>query len=500
MPETARPSRLGAFFGRVVRGDWGGAARAAAWPVGLLLAVATALAVPSYGQEPGEVAVGFADRLRIALALLLQSVGGDFEVAEAGDPLFGSGGGTGGGDGGAVSLVPLTVTVLWIVALLIGARVLRTRTAGVAGAAGTAGLEAAVRVALLVTAAVLVLGLSAQPTVQGVEVSSSPLLAALGALVLSLAVTAAAVYREDAAGRPAVPPAVRVLLRATGTAVRALAVVLVLCSLTAFVVLARVDGLDETLDLDDAEVPALLVALFLLPNLAVTALGLGWGAPVEAEGGSASAFGGGYEHESFGLAELGDAYGGWAVTGALALGTVCALTVGIMTARRCADRREQLLSAGVFFALFLLLAGLAGVDAEAAGGSSMYGTGGSGTFEAGPAIPETLLFGTLWLAAAVWAGPHLARLLGLRAGTPFPAGLPGPEGPASPAVPSASSAASVPPAPSMPSAPPVPSVSPVPTESVGAAEASAAGASGGADPGPHHRVHRVHRALAHPVR
>ena len=49
-----------------------------------------------------------------------------------------------------------------------------------------AGLEAAVRITLVATAAVLVLGLFAQPEIEGVSVSSSPLLAALGALVISL--------------------------------------------------------------------------------------------------------------------------------------------------------------------------------------------------------------------------------------------------------------------------------------------------------------------------
>ena len=137
-PVPARPSPVGAFFGRAFRGDWGGSALAALWPVGLLFVAGVALAVPSYGQggqDEGDF-VGFGDRLGLAFAALLQGLGGGFKVAE-----------TNGGDStgdfqsaeGAltVTLVPLAVTALFVGALVIGVRLLRTRlvTRGAYGSA-----------------------------------------------------------------------------------------------------------------------------------------------------------------------------------------------------------------------------------------------------------------------------------------------------------------------------------------------------------------------------
>lgn len=50
LPGPAAPSPFGALLGRAFRGDWAGSAKAAAWPTGLILALAVALAIPSYGQ------------------------------------------------------------------------------------------------------------------------------------------------------------------------------------------------------------------------------------------------------------------------------------------------------------------------------------------------------------------------------------------------------------------------------------------------------------------
>ncbi|MFD5077403.1 hypothetical protein [Streptomyces sp. NPDC058371] len=461
-PVPARPSVVGAFFGRTFTGDWAGAAQAALWPVGLLLISAVALAIPSYGQGD-EVVVGFGDRMRIALALLLQAFGGGFEVKEASGPGFGGSGAGFASDlsgGGELSLIPLTVTALWLAALFVGVRMLRTRLALRAPRAATDGLEAAVRVVLLVTAAVLVLGLFAQPTVAGmVTVSSSPWLAALGALLLGLAVAGGVLHRDDLAQWLAARPGARTCVRATGTALRALAVVLALCSVVAFVCLAQVDDLGELSDLDGSDVSPLLAALLVLPNLALLALGLSWGAPVEVEAGGNSPFGGGYERRGLGLPELGDAVNSWAVAGALALGLVCALTLGAMAARRSADRREQLLAAGIFFGLFLLLAGIGGFSTQVAGGPSDYGSGygsdygadygsgsgpgagfgsGSGdavagTVSAGVSLTDALLFGALWVFVAALLAPYLLRMAGVRTGPVAPQVSPVPPMPGAPA-------------------------------------------------------------------
>lgn len=463
-PVPARPSPVGAFFGRAFRGDWGGSALAALWPVGLLFAAALALAIPSYGQgtQDEEDFVGFADRLGLALAGLLQGLGGGFEASEArgGDYAsdFQSAEGT-----ITLTLVPLTVTVLFIGALFIGVRQLRTRLAargayagGYAGAypggyggtyAGpggpgalpggsrTAGLEAAVRVTLLVTAAVLLLGLFAQPEIVLAEVSTSPWRAALGALLLTAAVSVGLLQRDDLAAWLAVRPGPRALFRATGTAVRAMAIVLALCSLVVFVVLAANDEWQTEWEED---LNPLLLVLLILPNLAVHLLGLSWGASIEGEAGrtpytddssfggdssgefglvESSPYGGGYEREAFGLSELGNAVNSWAVVGALVLGAVCALILGVLAARRSSGRGEQLLAAGVFFGLFLLLAGISGFGMEASGSATTDFSrefSAAGQADVGLDIPEVLLFGLLWIFGAAFLAPYLVQMTGAR--------------------------------------------------------------------------------------
>ncbi|MBT2368775.1 PT domain-containing protein [Streptomyces sp. ISL-10] len=422
-PSPVAPSPVAAFVGRALRGDWAASVRAALWPTGLLLVLATALAVPSYGQED-EVVVGWSDRLRIALALLMQGLGGGFELTAADGAGFGTGGSSsdggrfswgngsdGYGDGSgfsgsgtdalaqgsaSLSLVPLTVTVLWIAALCLGARMLRARGAG---------LDAAVRVSLSVTAAVLVLGLFAQPEVAGIEVSSSPLLAALGALVLSAAVTAGVLQRDDLADWLAQRPAARSTVRAFGTAIRALAVVIALCSLVGFTVYASNDDVDGT---------ALLIALPLLPNIGFTVLGLSWGVPVTYDvRGDVGMVGSGAEHGGFGLGEISDLWGGGAVAGAVGLGVVSALTLGVWAARRSADRREQL-SAGAFaLGLVLLFTGVSGVSTELAGALADFS--GQGVSEIAPSVPDALLFGLLWVGGATFLGPYVLRLVGQQA-------------------------------------------------------------------------------------
>lgn len=451
VPGPVQPSPVGEFFGRVFRGDWLSSVKAAAWPAGLLLVMAVALAIPSYGQDD-EVVVGWSDRLRIALAMLLQGFGGGFEMkASGGSSPFGSDSGSGSGSGSSggifgdsgtdamgaasLSLVPLTVTLLWIGALYLGARMLRTRGAG---------LEAAARLSLLVSGLVLVLGLFAQPEIQGVEISSSPLLAALGALAISLAVTCGVLQRDDLAAWLAQRPGARSAVRAFGTAVRALGAVVALCSLVGFVAYATTDGVDGT---------ALLIALPILPNIGFAVLGLSWGAPVKFDvQGQFSMVGSSAESGSFGLSEIGDVWGNGAVAGALSLGVVCALTLGVWAARRSADRREQLLAAGFSLGLVLLFTGVSGVSAKLAGGLADWG--GQGTSEFAPSVPDALLFGLLWVGAATFLGPYVLRLVGQQALVP-----PAPPAPPMPPAygPGAGYApgASAPADPALPGAPPV---------------------------------------------
>ncbi|MGW7464841.1 hypothetical protein ACWGJT_09050 [Streptomyces xantholiticus] len=408
-PGPVQPSPLAVFLGRALRGDWLSAAKAALWPAGLLLVLAIALAVPSYDQGD-EVVVGWSDRLRIALALLLQGVGGDLELKVAGPSQFGPDGygsdfGSGGSYGSdsamddlaqgaaSLSLVPLTVTALLIAALWLGARMLRGRGEG---------LEAAVRVSVLVTGVVLVLGLFAQPEIMGVQVSSSPVLAALGALVISLVVTAGVLQRDQLAAWLAARPAARSAVRGLGTAVGAVCTVVALCSLVGFVVYAATDDVDGT---------ALLLALPILPNIGFAVLGLSWGVPVEYSFQGPSGWGGSaVERGNVGLGEIGDEWGGGAVTGVLALGVVCALAIGLWAARRSADRREQVLAGAFTLGLVLLGTGVSGVTADLAGAFGEFG--GLGRTEVAPSVPDALLFGLLWVGGALLLGPVLLRLTG----------------------------------------------------------------------------------------
>ncbi|GGU60432.1 hypothetical protein [Streptomyces lavendofoliae] len=407
------------FLARAFKGDWASAARAAAWPAGLFPALAVILSIPSYGQED-EVVVGWSDRLRIALALLLQAVGGGFELSAASEPSFGGSGGADGvghgsqgwgyfgsgaaytQGGGELSLVPLTVTALFAGALYLGARTLRARGAGV---------DAAVRVAVLVAGAVLVLGLFARPRVAGAEVSSSPLLSALGALVAALLVTAAVLGRAGLARRPVA----HALVRALGTAARALGVLVAVCTVIGFVWYAARDEVDGT---------SLLVVLPVLPNIGIAVLGLAWGVPLEYEvRGRLGFFGSGVERGSLGLSEIGDGLGGWTVTGLVALGVAAALTAGVWAARRAGDQGTRLATAGFFLVLYLLLTGASGVSGQVTGTVEEFG--GDGRAELAPSVADALLFGLLWTGAATFVAPYLLRALTRRTPAPAPHGTPG---------------------------------------------------------------------------
>lgn len=184
--------------------------------------------------------------------------------------------------------------------------------------------------------------------------------------------------------------------------------------------------------------------------------------------GSGSLYGGRSESETFGLSELGDVTNDWAIVGALALGLVCALTLGVLAARRCASRGEQLLCAGVFFGLVLLLAAAGGLGVEASGAvtgeSGFGGAGGNGGMEIGLSVPEVLLFGLLWIFPAALLGPYLLRMSGQSGAPAAPAYAPAvPPVPGAPAGTAASEAAALvtQSAPTGPATPPAPGT-PVP--------------------------------------
>lgn len=170
--------------------------------------------------------------------------------------------------------------------------------------------------------------------------------------------------------------------------------------------------------------------------------------------------------------------------GALALGTVCALTVGVMAARRSSDRREQLLSAGIFLCLFLLLGALGGLGVKATGAASDLGGSGTGSAGVGLGMAEALLFGLLWVFAAAFLAPYLMQMAGARTGiVPEPQVPPGAFGPAPgapvpgapvQAYPASAAPVQAPAAPEAPKEPPAPNDPPNPAVAAALPTATAA--------------------------
>ncbi|MFJ9851469.1 hypothetical protein [Streptomyces sp. NPDC101150] len=495
----AAPSPLGAFLGRTMRGDWLAALKVAAWPTLMLLALACVLGIFS-SQDTDDAGLGWGTRMRCFLALLLQSVGGGVTLSgSATGPLGRFGEGLDGEM--SVSLVPLVVTALWVTLLAVAARKAR-RAAAVAGAgtpgaasvpgaiagtavSGAAVLESVLRIAVLCGAGTLALGLLAQPSYDGLELSSSAWRALLCSFVLAAVVAGAVLARDEAHAWLALRPGLRIGLNALRTALIALVTVVLVAGLVAFVtILATAD------DVEGGDVVALLV---LLPNLGAIALAMAWGAPVNAEWNVPNLPFLESGRQSIGYSELGRFGGDWALFGVIVGGLACALLVGFLTLRRSADRREHLLAAGLFVVALVLVVWAAGATVSASfheastggvggvggdyggqygsdyggdsgggyGGDSGGGYGGGdggsryaahGELAAGGA--ETLLFALLWTFGAALIAPYLRMMVGRgNAGR-----LAAPAAPPAPAAPYGAPAAS----PGMPAAPPATPAAPMP--------------------------------------
>ncbi|WP_277439558.1 hypothetical protein [Streptomyces sp. SPB162] len=400
------PSPLALFLRRTVSGDWTGPLKAGLWPTAVLLAFAAILATQS-NRQLDKVDVGYGDRLRSYLAMVLQGVGGVFGVklssgnggssyddydSSIASPLLRST----SQDTATLSVVPLVVTVLWGVALVLALRHLRrTQT----------GAEAAIRVAVVCTVAALVLALVAQPdysvSSEGsgdrIEITSGPFAVLLWTFVLSLLLGPSVLCRDRLDGPSATGPGLAAAARALRAAMLALGIGVAVCAVIVLIVLA-----DHSEEMDSG---TWMGVALLIVNGGVSALGLAWGVPVEAtRSGSGSGSGTSAETERFGLSDLGQFHNGWAVPGAIAAGVVCALILGVVAARRCADRREQWLAAGFYAGLFVLLIGIGGVKGEYAEGTR------SASVEAASSVPEALLFGLLWAFGGVLAVTFLLRV------------------------------------------------------------------------------------------
>ncbi|MFD7239068.1 hypothetical protein ACFWAT_27660 [Streptomyces syringium] len=442
----AQPGPGALFLRRTFTGDWLGSAKAVLWPTALLLVLALAVSLPSSDDYEEADFAHWSDRFQVVIAVLMQGLGGTFEVetSRGGSliTMFVQG-------SGSLSVWLLTFTLAWAGAVALGARLLRrSRPRGAGG-----GAEAALRIGLLSGAVVLVLGLYGQPDVKVFTVDTSPVLAALFTCALSGAVSASVLCREELVARCGAGALMAV--RAWGTALRALGLTVALCAVVVFVVVASHES--------DVSGWGVVASLLVLVNLALMALGLSWGASVEA---SAAKGRGGEEGGTFGLSQLGDTYGGWAQTGALALGVVCAVILALLLARRSADRREQALSGAFFLGAFWLLSLASGAEMEMSAGTNFGYGSQSGEGRLGPDVGESLLFGLLWTAGAVLLAAFLTRTgrttPGMPPGYPAPqVAWPAPAAPASPpavpAQPPVAPAASAPPAaPAAPAAPEVP--------------------------------------------
>ncbi|MGI5349517.1 hypothetical protein ACQEU8_15145 [Streptomyces sp. CA-250714] len=476
----AGPTPLGMFLARTVKGDWLGALRVAGWPLGVLFLAACVLGIWS-NDDLDDLDIGWGTRMRVALAALLQGVGGGFGVS--GDPDYLTGGTRVAGEG-EVSGLPLLATAVWIGALVLAARFERRR---LESAPPSAGFEAALRIGALCGVGGFALGLYASPSYEGLELESSPGLTLLWAFLLSTFVAALVLTRGGTDAWLAARPAVRAVVGALRTAGLALVCVIALASVVMFVVLLATE--------DEVSAGDVWGLVALLPNVGTFGLALAWGAPIDVKWDISQLDAG---RESFGYSELSElAHGDWAVVGALAGGLACALLLGTLVARRSVDRREQLLAAGFFVLGLLLVAALAGASFEAgfreptAGvddgsglgdgygddyGSDYDGDYGSGFGDGGrfyahgevsAGIAELLLFALLWSYGGTLLVPFLRAQFGkggpggtglggtgLGAGA-FGAGLHGPasHGPASHgAVPHGPAAYGPPAAPPMPPA------------------------------------------------
>ncbi|MFI1255985.1 hypothetical protein ACH4U6_19710 [Streptomyces netropsis] len=444
----AQPTPGALFLRRTFGGDWLGSAKAVLWPTALLLVLALAVSLPSSDDYEEADFTHWSDRFQVVIAVLMQGLGGTFEVetSRGGSliTMFVQG-------SGSLSVWLLTFTLAWAGAVALGARLLRRSLPQ----GPSSGAEAALRIGLLSGAVVLVLGLYGQPDMKLFTVDTTPVLAALFTFALSGVVSASVLCREELVARCGA--GALMVVRACGTALRALGLAVALCAVVVFVVVASHES--------EASGWGVVASLLVLVNLALMALGLSWGASVEATAGKGR---GGEEGGTFGLSQIGDTYGGWAQTGALAMGVVCAVILALLLARRSADRREQALSGAFFLGAFWLLSLVSGAEMEMSAGTSFGYGSQSGQGRLGPNVGESLLFGLLWTAGAVLLAAFLTRTGRTTPGVP--PGFPAPPPPwSAPAMPPA--------APEAPQKPPVAPAAPAASVATAAPAASASQAA-----------------------
>ncbi|MFD4398101.1 hypothetical protein [Kitasatospora sp. NPDC058478] len=352
-PRAGRPNVLS----RLVGADWRPALLVAIAPTAVLLLAALIVAVPSDYQYAYLVrAPGFGERFGAALSMALSALGAPFKLGYTTALRRGDAAGM----DALLRAVPLTVTVLWALALWLGLRTAarRRRAAGLQLTRAQAAGEA-LRTAVVLAAVTALLGLAGgtswEPQRTGLVgralgvtyTVDSGWLEATGWTALLAALTAFAVHGTDALRWAAWRSrAVRGWAVAALTAGRALALSLGLASVTGFVLVA--------VNSDEGwQTP---VSVAFLPNLGLGLLGLGSGATLQAfngasggAGDAAVAIGGDWQDTpdrgEISFFDLHDQTADWRWTGLLALATAGVL--GWSAYRRRLDAADRLRLAAV---------------------------------------------------------------------------------------------------------------------------------------------------------
>jgi hypothetical protein len=406
-PAAPAPPSPAALFGRrVFGGPWGPALTAALVPALALLVAAGALG--AWSQHFAEGPVSWWTRTRLALAVVMQGLGGHLSAKEPGSSgCLDYGGsdyddsGYGGSDSGdysgfgsscsqatsGFSMLLLVFTLLYLLALILALRSMRRRQAGA---------EAAVRVALLSAAAAMVLAFVGQVKLEGVRLHDGPFLVLLWTFLISL-VTALAVLHG-----PALSARLGAAFRVAGAAFLGLVVTVLFAGVIVFLIAV---GYQDDLGMNGDGIVGLGLAV---PNLGVPALALGFGAPFEA-GTSGSRYGG--DTAKLGLSQLNDVWGGAGTPLALTAAAVCALIVGFLAVRRTRSTAEQFAVAAAYTAMFTVLVSIADLTVGNMGGMG-FGSylAGGGERHFGSSVPKALLFSLLWSAGGVMAASFLTRV------------------------------------------------------------------------------------------
>ncbi|MFE7525740.1 hypothetical protein ACFU7Y_08445 [Kitasatospora sp. NPDC057542] len=449
-PAAASPPALGSWgagqsydkpstFQRLLTAaHWRPAVKAAVAPTLVLLAAALIAAIPSdYRYEYRFQSAGFGERFGSTLSMALNALGAPFRLGYQ-SPLS-----QGRTDRLEIALrvLPMTVTVLWCLALWLGLRAGLRRRKAVAGqlTRGQAAGEA-IRTALVLAAVSGLLGLvgstdwhPAGSTVKpdyfgsGGQKPGRPLITADSGWLEAVAWTAAAaalltfvVYGTDALRWAAWRSrAVRGWAVSALAAGQALAISVGLSSVTAFVLVAA-----------NSESGAQTgISLAFLPNLGLNLLGFGSGATFRTHSGlsgsgdsrSDGSWGDRSAEADFSFFDLHDLTGDWRWAGLLALAS--AVLLGWTAFRRGLDAADRLRLAAVHAGALTLLMTVSGALLT----RTMFTSGwvGSGRMEFSEEESVGLVFLSVLVANAVWAlagallvPPLLAAVRGRGAGAP----------------------------------------------------------------------------------